>query len=214
MLNLPKSTEFNKRIPKQTFYENMDVSADVKKLFSEQIKTIYWMNKLAPGTINLAEGMNVKELQVFKIKLNQDSINENVLKQIDKAIPYHILFVLDYGDLLKLYIGYKEIKGKDYAVVKYYSTDWISVDNVNLTLVGTNLDNVYENFIKQIAGTEISSGDNDETIKDSIERSEKIKKIKKEIDVLTKKMWAEKQAKRKFELKKKIDSLSKELEEL
>lgn len=31
MIGLPKTTEFNKRIPKQTFYENLDVSSMVKK---------------------------------------------------------------------------------------------------------------------------------------------------------------------------------------
>ena len=31
MLGLPKTTEFNKRIPKQKFYENMDISPALKK---------------------------------------------------------------------------------------------------------------------------------------------------------------------------------------
>lgn len=31
MLGLPKSTEFNKRIPKQKFYDNLTVSPALKK---------------------------------------------------------------------------------------------------------------------------------------------------------------------------------------
>jgi hypothetical protein len=38
MLGLPKSTEFNKRIPKQKFYENMEISPALKKVFVEQVK--------------------------------------------------------------------------------------------------------------------------------------------------------------------------------
>lgn len=47
MLELPKSTEFNKRIPKQKFYENIAVTPAMKKAFVEQIRIIYWRNKIA-----------------------------------------------------------------------------------------------------------------------------------------------------------------------
>ena len=40
MLGLPKSTEFNRRIPKQKFYENLTVSPALKRVFVEQIKVI------------------------------------------------------------------------------------------------------------------------------------------------------------------------------
>ena len=53
MLGLPKTTEFNKRIPKQKFYENLTVTPALKKVFTEQIKTIYWRNKIAASTTNL-----------------------------------------------------------------------------------------------------------------------------------------------------------------
>ena len=56
MLGLPKSTEFNKRIPKQKFYENITVTPAMKKAFVEQIRIIYWRNKIAATTLNLAAG--------------------------------------------------------------------------------------------------------------------------------------------------------------
>ena len=59
MLDFPKSTEFNKRIPKQKFYENIDVSPALKKVFVEQIKLIHWRNKLAESTLNIAPGQTV-----------------------------------------------------------------------------------------------------------------------------------------------------------
>lgn len=45
MLGFPQTTEFNKRIPKQKFYENMEVSPALKRVFVEQIKLIHWRNK-------------------------------------------------------------------------------------------------------------------------------------------------------------------------
>ena len=70
MLALPRSTEFNKRIPKQRFYENLQITPALRKYFVDQIHSITWKNKIAPSTINLAAGQKVAELQVFSIALN------------------------------------------------------------------------------------------------------------------------------------------------
>ena len=94
MIGLPKTTEFNKRIPKQKFYENMDVSPALKKVFVEQVKIIYWRNKIATSTTNLATGNDVTELEVFEIRLNSPVLDDGLLRQIDREIPYHILFLL------------------------------------------------------------------------------------------------------------------------
>ena len=67
MIGLPKTTEFNKRIPKKKFYENMDISPALKKVFVEQVKNIYWRNKIAVSTTNLAEGKEVTEIEVFEV---------------------------------------------------------------------------------------------------------------------------------------------------
>ena len=64
--------------------------------FAEQIKTIYWRNKIAATTVNLAAGEKVSELQVFEILLNQPSLDEAALLQIDRALPYHVLFILTH----------------------------------------------------------------------------------------------------------------------
>ena len=41
-IELPKSTEFNKKIkiPKQKFYENLEISPALKKIFIEQVDKI------------------------------------------------------------------------------------------------------------------------------------------------------------------------------
>ena len=108
MLGLPQSTEFNKRIPKQKFYENLTFSPVIKKAFAEQIKIIYWRNKIATSTVNLSAGDQVTEIEVIEIRLNVPELDENVLQQIDREIPYHILFLLAYDDKYRAVIGYKE----------------------------------------------------------------------------------------------------------
>lgn len=56
MLGLQKTTEFNKRISKQKFYENLTVFQTLKKVFTEQVMVIYWRNKIAASTMNIAPG--------------------------------------------------------------------------------------------------------------------------------------------------------------
>lgn len=108
MLNFPKSTEFNKRIPKQKFYENIAVTPAMKKAFVEQIRIIYWRNKIAATTLNLAAGGQVTEIEVFEVRLSAPELDESVLRQIDREIPYHILFLLEYEGKYCAVIGYKE----------------------------------------------------------------------------------------------------------
>ena len=69
MLSLPKTTEFNKRIPKQKFYENLPVTPVLKRAFVEQIRTIWWRNKIAAATVNLAPGEAVTEIEVLELRL-------------------------------------------------------------------------------------------------------------------------------------------------
>lgn len=90
MLGFPASTEFGKRIPKQKFYENLEVSPALRRVFVDQIRLVYWRNKLAASTLNIAAGEAVTEIEVFEVRLNDPQLDEAVLKQIDKEIPYHI----------------------------------------------------------------------------------------------------------------------------
>ena len=95
MMNFPKTTEFNRRIPKQKFYSNLSVSPQIRKIFVEQISAVNWANKLAPATLNVKNGEKVTEIEVFHLVLNQKNLDERVLQLIDKEVPYHILFELE-----------------------------------------------------------------------------------------------------------------------
>ena len=202
-------TEFNKRISKQKFYENLSVTPATKKAFTEQIKIIYWRNKLATTTLNLAPGEQVTEIEVFEVKLNSPDLDENVLRLIDREIPYHILFLLEYDGKYQAAVGYKEAAGSGKAAFKvdrYYRTDWLVEEELPLHLEGLTIDAVYENLIRQIAGDSLSSGE-DTTLKESVEQQKQREQIEKRIAVLEAKIKKEKQLNRKMELKAEIKAL-------
>ena len=208
MLNFPKSTEFNKRIPKQKFYENIAVTPAMKKAFVEQIKIIYWRNKIATTTLNLAAGEQVTEIEVFEVRLSAPKLDESVLRQIDREIPYHILFLLEYEGRYQAVIGYKEAAaGKTaFKVDRYYSTDWLDEDDLPVHLDGFTLDAVYENFVRQIAG-DVLVEENGTTLKESIEQQKQREQLEKQIVALEAKIRKEKQPKKKFELAQKLQKL-------
>lgn len=216
MLGLPKTTEFNKRIPKQKFYDNINVSPTLKRVFINQVKIIYWKNKIATTTTNLAAGKYVTELEVFEIKLNSPLQDDSLLRQIDKSIPYHILFLLEYQDKYQVWIGYKEATqsgANAFKVNNYFHTDWLKEDELSLKLDGLNLDAAYENYVYQIAGDNLQSNNN-QSLQDTIEAEEKRKTIQRQIDILESKIRKEKQLNIQIRLNAELKKLRKELEEL
>lgn len=214
MLGLPQSTEFNKRIPKQKFYEHITVSPALKKSFVDQIRMIYWRNKVAATTVNLAPGTIVDEVEVFEIKLNSASLDEAVLRQIDREISYHIIFLLEYEGKLQAWTAYKEktpTANAVFKVGKYYHTEWMTEAELPIRIDGLNLDAVYENFVRQIAGDALKA-DSGESLKASVERDEKKKQLEKQIAALENKMRREKQLNRQMEMNVELKKLRKELE--
>ena len=213
MLGLPVSTEFNKRIPKQKFYENIAVTPAMKKAFVEQIKIIYWRNKIAATTLNLAAGEQVTEIEVFEMRLSAPELDESVLRQIDREIPYHILFLLEYEGKYRAVIGYKEAAtGKTaFKVDRYYSTDWLDEDDLPVHLDGLSLDAVYENFVRQIAGGALTD-ENGTTLKESIEQQKQREQLEKQIAVLEAKIRKEKQPRKKFEMVHELKNLKRKKE--
>lgn len=214
MLGFPVSTEFNKRIPKQKFYENLDVSPTLRRVFVDQIRIVYWRNKLAASTLNIAAGEAVTEIEVFEVRLNEPLLDEAVLKQIDKEIPYHILFILTCDGKAQAWIGYKEAAASGsnaFKVSRYYHTDWMPEDELQLRIDGLNMDTVYESLVRQIAGDKLQA-DSGESLKESVERDEKIKNLKKQIEVIQGKIRKEKQLNVQMKLNGELKKLKKELE--
>ena len=212
MLGFPATTEFNKRIPKQKFYENLDVSPTLRRVFVDQIRLVYWRNKLAASTLNIAAGEVVSEVEVFEVRLNEPKLDEAVLKQIDKEIPYHILFILTCEGKAQAWIGYKEAAASGssaFKVNRYYHTDWMPEDELQLRIDGLNMDTVYESLVRQIAGDKLLS-ESGESLKESVERDEKKKQLERQIAALEHKIRKEKQLNRQMEMNAELKRLRKE----
>ncbi len=216
MIGLPKTTEFNRRIPKQKFYENLTVSPALKRVFVDQIKVIFWRNKIAATTMNLAAGETVTEIEIFEVKLAEPKLDESVLRQIDKEIPYHIIFLLECDGKYQAWTAYKEAAASGnnaFKVGTYYHTDWLEETELPLKIDGLSIDKVYENFVRQIAG-DVLQAEKQESLKDSVERDTRRQELQKQIAALQLKVRKEKQLNKQVQLNTELKKLKKELEDL
>lgn len=207
----PKTTEFNRKIPKTKFYEHLELGKKIKDSFVRDIDTIIWANKIAPYTVNIAAGDTVDEIQVFRIELKNRDFNADVLKVIDEQIPYHILFIVSDGNREQAWIGYKEQSGSEnrsFKVDSYYHTDWQNAGEISLSMDGLNMDAVYENFVRQIAAVNAPVQWNEDlSAKENTAKIEEQKKLQKQIEKLERQLRKETQPRKKFELYNKIKML-------
>lgn len=206
MLNLPKTTIVDKRIPKEKFYGKLDVRADVKRAFVDQVKSITWRHKIAPSTMNFAPGKQVTEIEIFEIQLKTGVLDEVVLRLIDQGIPYHILFLLEYDGKIQAWTTYKEVEGKRVTIKPnaYYHTEWMTLASLPLAVEGLDLDAVYEHFVIQVGNLQIKDG---RTLDEQIAVDEQKVKLEKEIARLEKMARNEKQPRKKFEIVQQIQRL-------
>ena len=217
MLGLPKTTEFNRRIPKAKFYENINITSSLKRLFVDQVKNVYWRNKIASTTTNLIEGKYVTEIEVFEINLNSLQVDIDLLNSIDNVIPYHILYILEYNGKYQAWIGYKEstnIEKKISKVDRYYHTNWLEETELIVKVEGLNLDDVYENLVRQIAGDKLQSDNSTKTLKQSVERDKEIETLQKQIGILQNKIRKEKQLNKQIEMNTELKKLRSALEKI
>lgn len=202
MFNLPASTMVNRRLAKDKIYANANLTPQMRNMIKDQIESVVWRNKIAASTMNISAGETVKEIQVFEVQLRQRGFDKRVLTAITKAIPYKILFVLTFGGESQVWM---EASGT------FYSTDWFALDSIILKFEGLNLDSVYANLVRQIAGGRLGAeGD----IEEAVERDKQRQKLEREIAALEKMVMREKQFNRQVELHGELKQLRAELEGL
>jgi hypothetical protein len=136
-----------------------------------------------------------------------------LLPLIDKEIPYHIIFLLEHGDMVQAWVGYKEeAKNSSFKPGTYYYTEWLVPEALNLRIDGLNMDKVYENLIWQVAGERL--GDTGGGIKEAVDRDERRRRLEREIAALEKRVLREKQFNVQVELNARLKRLRAEMEEM
>ena len=97
-LKFPPTTIVGKPVPKNAFYKHLEVNAKIKQHFVDDVESIHWLYKLAPSTINVEDGKLVHEIVVFSAVLKAKDCPDDVFLFIDRNMPRHVVFILEYED--------------------------------------------------------------------------------------------------------------------
>lgn len=211
----PPATKFGRVVPKTKFYEHAEIDGKLKRKFVEQIEKIVWSYKLAEETLHIAHTQKVPEIEVFDIYLKGESLDEAVLKTIDRAIPKPILFYLHKPNgAMQLKTAYKrpnESSGKTWVVESYFESEWFSDTEPRQLPSAIDLEKLYTQIIKELLPSEVKATQN-ESLQEQVEKLKKLQALQKEYERLKKQRDKEKQFNKKVELNEKLHILSQKIE--
>ncbi|MGR9210317.1 DUF4391 domain-containing protein [Rhizobium leguminosarum] len=144
----PRAAAFGRVIPKNKIYEHAGANTALKDLFVREVDQIVWSHKLAPETINLAATKSVAEIQVFRILQRESAVNQDVLRAIDRAIPFPLIFEMEHGGRIKLAAAYKRPSESDssrWVLGDYFESDWLLENAFRAALpVALDMGTLYE----------------------------------------------------------------------
>ncbi len=209
IFKLPHTTKVNKVIPKNAF--DSYTNTKQKKMISELIARITWLHKLSTDTINL-EAKEIKEIQIFKIELKTKEEIQPLLNIIDKAIPYNIIFIVEFEEQVYLSTSTKHPHpvNEDNAVIDWtFKTSWFlhSATTHELQLK-KNIDAMYLDFCTQLSAKPTTTY---KSLHDLIQYNQQISTLEKEISQLQQNIKNTKHFKHKVELNNLLKKLTKEL---
>lgn len=214
-VSFPAKAAFGRVIPKAKVYENGRISARVRDLFVKQVEQIVWKFKLAPETVNLPPRPGVPELQVFAIQLKQPELHTDVLRGIDSAIPFPILFELSRGGRSQVIAAYKrpnEADASRWVLSDYFGTDWLPTDAPRTDMpVALHMTGLYEQLLYRLIPLPPRPK---EALPEFVDRAEQIRLKQRELDKETGRLEREIQFNRKVEINAAIRKLKLEIEML
>jgi hypothetical protein len=215
LFHYPKQAAFERTLPKNKIYEHSKPSNAVKELFIKQVEKIVWQYKLAPETINLPAKPSVPEIQIFSIALKTPELSEDVLRCIDQAIPFPIVYQLMFEDRIKAKAAYKRPSDADankWVVDGYFETDWLPNDTERAELpVALDLAGLYEQMLRRLLPMPPRAG---EPLKAQVERLGLLRSKQNECRKMEVRLQKEQQFNRKVELNAQLRQLKLELSKL
>lgn len=215
----PRQAEFGRVLPKNKIYEHSGANTRLKDMFVEQVEQIIWRYKLAPETINLAAKPGVPEIQVFAIQLKTPELHREVLRCIDGAVQFPIIFELTQGQgaeaRTKMVAAHKrpsEADAASWVCSEYFESDWMPETAARAPLpLALDLGGLYEQLLQKLMPLAARTH---ETLSDLVTRTEQVAAKAREVAKAEVRLAKEKQFNRKVQINVTLRQLKAELEQL
>lgn len=215
LIAYPRQAAFERVLPKSKIYAHSGASARLQRLFAEQVEQIIWQYKLAPETINLPARPGVPEIQVFSIRLKTAGLSEDVLRCIDQAIPFPIIFELTFGGRTQMTAACKrpsEADASRQVLSSHYATGWLPSDSPRSAMpLALDMAQLYKALLQALMPLPARP---QETLAEWAARIELAQTKRREIEKIQARLNREKQFNRKVEINAALRQLKSELEQL
>ncbi len=215
MVRYPAKAAFGRPLPKNKLYEHSNANTRLKDLFVKEVEQIVWQYKLAPETINLPTRPGVPEIQVFSIQLKTPALNHDVLRAIDGAVQFPIVFELGFESCTQVVACYKrpsEADASRWVLSDYFSTDWVPTAGKRSAMpLALDLASLYQQLLYRLIPLPVRTL---EPLVALVERFEQVRALKREVATVAAKLEKEKQFNRKVEINATLRQLKSELEQL
>ena len=210
--SLPSRTKVGRVVPKNAFDEYTNTKQ--KKQFTDGIQRITWTHKLSSETVNL-EAKDIKEIQVFKVELKEQTDILKILEIINKAIPYHIVFWVEFKEQAYISTAAKHPHptNEDISVVDWtFASEWFNMATTpfQFNLKGS-LDTVFKDLCVQLTGKPDLSKKSMDSI---LQNQQEIDQLKKEIAKLKSAISRSKQFNEKVDLNLKLKEAEEKLNKI
>ena len=201
MLGLPQTTEVKKIIPKRDLYSKFELNTAEQKEFDAAIRQMTIVNEISLRTIPALQKQE-KAVFVLAVQLKQEGCAEKLLQRLCRLIDQRLLLALCYEDKLQLALYFDN---------RILLNEFMPVAEQKVNLQGTSLNDIWDHLALQVAQLTLRAG---LTPASMIANAGRRAEAEAQIAALTKKMFAEKQARKKLTLREAINKLKKELEDL
>ena len=222
MENFPAASKFSSPRPvykpylkgNSDFFDQLGLALADKQLLRQQIEGIYLTHQLDAKTLSIPAGKKVQQIIVLSIDLLTPHYASHLLAELDMRLGQYSLFILRFPDgHEELLIHFKEKlaqsrEGRNFKIIKSFQTN----KPLKLTYQERDLDQFYENLVKQVGEEELVKGPS--SVKDRIEQTKLLANLEKQAVQLKKRMFAEKAMRKQMELQKAYKELQKEIEQL
>lgn len=201
MLGLPQTTEVKKIIPKRALYSKFELNTAEQKEFDAAIRQMTIVNEISLRTIPALQEQE-KAVFVLAVQLKQEGCAEKLLQRLCRLIDQRLLLALCYEDKLQLALYFDN---------RILLNEFMPVAEQKVNLQGTSLNDIWEHLALQVANLTPLAGLTPAAV---IANAGRRGETEAQIAALTKKMFAEKQARKKLTLREAINKLKNELEDL
>lgn len=135
-ISFPEAALLGKRVPKKQFLESGELVAGDKKLFRENVKTVYWEYTLKSSTCPVLPFRDNEreylEVAVLQVEMNSQKGHKRIAEIIHRVIPYPLMLGLytETGEFA-LSIAPKRFSQAEHGAFvaeRFYTTGWMNCD--------------------------------------------------------------------------------------